>query len=386
MKKSFFMLGMALVALTSCSESEVLETVDDSRQTSAIDFGTWVGNVTRADDTENPELTALKAGNSAGFYVHGKYVSDVAKAEENEVFDGKSESSHVFWSETATAEGTVGSWGYSPINYWSANSTYKFAAYAPKLPSGTTSSFDYNTNKLTITNFVANGTDNLLVAATGALDSDNYITAKDAKETQPEVKFNFKHALSKVTFTFKNGWRNNVTMTLGDITLKGVNNTGTLTTPELLQSVAGVGANDWVLTDATGSYKYTDASTTPVNIMSMAVYGEQKTFVCYLLPQTLSRETGNEIKLSFSVTVLNENKGGPDLDGKGGHTTTLEIPLPVTTVTEWVPSMAYNYVVEISGSTFGLNPIQFKVESVEDWGTKEDIDIFGKANAPAYTE
>ena len=45
-------------------------------------------------------------------------------------------------------------------------------------------------------------------------------------------------------------------------------------------------------------------------------------------------------------------------------------------VTEWKPGYAYNYTLTISGSTFGLKPIQFDGIDVDsEWGNGGEDDM-----------
>ena len=88
MKKHLFYLAAAVVAMSSCTESEVIEI----SQSKAIGFDSYVGNTTRAEQ-EGQTLDVLKEEGN-GFYVFGTYKEE-GKDAVTTVFDGVSENSHI---------------------------------------------------------------------------------------------------------------------------------------------------------------------------------------------------------------------------------------------------------------------------------------------------
>lgn len=369
MKKNLFILGLAAAVMTSCSTSETLEDPGAAQQ-QAIGFSSYVSNTTRAE-APVVDLQALK--NNGGFYVHGEY-KKTGDANPTLVFDGD-QYSHV----TYTGDATSGSWGYAPINYWVKDVTYKFAAFAPALPEGAAHSFDYDTNSLTIANFVSDGKTDLLVAATveTGLEANTYIGSKDP------VKFSFLHALSKVKISFKNGWRNNVTLKISEIKLSGVKTKGTLVTPSSMVSTK-LREDSWQAAALTAdepapvSLRDGDYVDDAGNGDGTKQYEEIYPFENFMIPQQLVKDA---IELTFRVTVSNDYGSGPNLDGNGNNTMLLTTKLPVGNLgggksapTQWLPGNAYNYTITISGSTFGLNPITFEVEEYSGFGTSADAD------------
>ena len=106
MKKSMFLLGLAVAALASCTNEEVVNVTD--QQTGVIGFaGSGLNNITKADlGTQDNPFTS--------FQVYGGYATN------GSLFNG------------TTVSGSVGStWSYSPLQYWVDGEDYKFAAYAP---------------------------------------------------------------------------------------------------------------------------------------------------------------------------------------------------------------------------------------------------------------
>ena len=200
MKKSLWMLGMAVAALTSCTNDEVVE----MNQSNAIQFESFVNKGTRAVSvTDNSTLSS--------FYVFGYHTKDP-----NPVF----ENIQVTKTETVENDKIIWETQDNDAKNWTAN-TYYFGAYA-----GTGSSAAYpltgangatdptvsftNEGTLTIANYTVSGTENDLVAAVETVD--NSTLANHA------VNMEFKHLLSQVKFQFINN--SNYFMTVSNITFK----------------------------------------------------------------------------------------------------------------------------------------------------------------------
>ena len=175
MKKSLFMLGAAIVALSSCTQDEVLN-VNENR---VISFESHVNKSTRAvTNTTNLEK----------FYVFGNHGT-----------------TNVFNNVEVTKNGS--DWVYTPPVAWTANN-YKFAAYA------TTNESDqltpgYSDGVLTFSDYVPNDASDL-VAAVASVDNTGLANAT--------VNFTFQHLLSKVQFVLTNNSTEDYTMKVGAIT------------------------------------------------------------------------------------------------------------------------------------------------------------------------
>lgn len=352
MKNScLFVLALAITLLaSSCTKTE---TVKESSGLAIAFSGSHIGNPTRTParmPAASTTLDSLKLPNR-GFYVFGAYENTKSSRGVETVFDGKTEGSHVTWN--------VSSWGYSPINYWVDGALYKFAAYAPALPK-TERSFDYATNTMTFTDFVSDGKTDFLVAAA----SVDGIHSSD----RTAVHFAFRHALSKVRFTIKNGWRNNVTMALRDVTISNVNTKANLTTPANLRGSTAIDLSCW--TEQSTSNSFVDKEGADLKIFDTTYVFEH-----FMIPQTISP---NQVTFSFAVTVTNSEGGGPILnpdDPNAPHRKVLSIKLPVDVVDKWLPCHAYNYVLTVSGETFDLHAIQFTEIEVSDWNTDPETGV-----------
>ena len=115
MKKTLWMLGVAVAALTSCTESEVLD-VPESR---VIGFDTHVDKPTRAvDDVLDSETASFKV-----FYV---YCQKGLKDANTQSFEPEQS----FVLDEVKVIGGKGNWTYNPHATWAQNKTFRFAAYA----------------------------------------------------------------------------------------------------------------------------------------------------------------------------------------------------------------------------------------------------------------
>ena len=111
MKKNLWMLGVAVAALASCTQNEVLEVSNEK----AISFDSFVEKGARA-------TADITKKNLTDFWVFGdKYVlGQTTEDYEDRLFDNE-----------LVSKGTDGAWTYaSPIRYWQSNKTYRFAAYS----------------------------------------------------------------------------------------------------------------------------------------------------------------------------------------------------------------------------------------------------------------
>ena len=347
-KSYLFAAASATLMLASCTQNEVVE----MPATRAIGFGTYVGNTSRAAATDT-DLDFLESATGNGFYVFGSYPED---SKEVVVFNGVSSQSHVIYNGSA--------WGYSPMNYWSVGKKYTFAAYGPAaaLNNGT-ATFDYAANTLSIKGFEATGNLDLVVAEG---KQAGYTLASETA-TPEMVDFKFFHALSKVRFTFKNGWRNLVTLKVSDVKLTGAKRTGDLvTTGTLAAATAPFALEKWSnqAVKADGNDYTWKKENGDDDTFSSTTTDESYPYEYFLMPQTL---VADAIKLTFTCQVTNDQGSGPNLGAGAGNEVNVSVTIPVNTVAAWEPGKAYNYTLTINGDLFGLKPIQFDAVEVVTW-------------------
>ena len=173
--KKLFVSVLALAGLVACNTDYVIDEVNNSQ---AITFGgVSVDNATRSNPsttTNNIEAVSVWA-----------YMTDV---------DG-----YVFNDELVTRSGDA--WTYDHTQYWLPGNTYHFAAFSGDRTAvvGLPTAMEANgLGTITFTNVA--GTNDILYAEDVVEAGETY--------TQP-VDLDFAHLLSKVKFTFKNGFANN---------------------------------------------------------------------------------------------------------------------------------------------------------------------------------
>lgn len=326
------MMGMAALALASCTNEEVVN-IPTSK---AIGFDAFVGNTTKA--VTPLDLAGLK-GADGGFYVFGGY------ATVPDVFNN----TKVTWK--GNPDGTSGSWAYSPLNYWKVDEMYKFAAYAPAI--NVVPAFSYESGALTFTG-VQSDMDN----------QKDFIVAqilapiKGLAENNKPISFTFRHALSMIKVKLTNGFREGVKVNINnDFTITGINTKGNFAT-------------------TTGSAGTWSDQSTPATFTDGGKLLEHNNEVYepefFVIPQTVAADA---VTVSFSVTLTDENDQpvpveGGEGDGKNVKAFTIKVPAGA-----WVNQNRYSYSLTIDGTLFGLETIVFGDPTVENWGGYGDTPV-----------
>ena len=144
MKKSFFVLGVAVAALASCSNEEVV----DMPQSRAIQFETFVNHSTRSSVTETTEENLNK------FFVFGNY--------------GEGTWTPVYTNVEVTGGNVGDQSGWNPVQtaYWQSGEKYRFGAYSDGNSKIENENVDFieGEQKLTFTDYTANNAKDLIVA------------------------------------------------------------------------------------------------------------------------------------------------------------------------------------------------------------------------------
>ena len=324
MKNSLFLLGAAAVAaLSSCSQSEVMEVAENR----AIGFNTFVDNNTRA-------VKDITTASLSKFYVFGDYDNGASVAFSN--------------TQVTREEGGT----YTPLNpaYWQAGKTYEFGAYSNGNGEKLTASF--LNGALTISDYSVNN-DNDLIAAT----APDVPTPTAGEE---KVPLTFKHLLSKVKFTFSTtAVPEAFRMEVSNLKFSGIKTAATC-----------VFSNNAITTDWTG----TDGEYSIATLGDYAVTdGSASTEEILVIPQDNST-----IEASFTVTIYDEQTY--DEDGVNTPIATNNFTASLD-CTEWVEGCVYNYTATINPDDVNnnLKPITFTVTKVEDWQPASNEPIEPKA-------
>lgn len=325
MKRSLFMLGVAVAALSSCSQSEILEVAEGR----AIGFSSFVNNNTRAAITEIAETDDLKE-----YYVYGYHTDNIP----------------VFENVKVTTDGTE----YTA--YWEQGKIYNFAAYSDgnsKIDSDI--SFSSTEDKLTISNYTPDNSKDLVAAIVEEL------TCSDPS-TQGKVGLTFKHLLSQVKFTFTNTDSRSYTMKISDIQIANAiktakvefTGTGSDATPKWSGSPAGSGVV---------AYQFDDLN-------DIAADGTHET-ECLVIPQS-----NENLQVTFTATFWDNasSEENPIRTGKFVASLKYTGSISGTTANEWTAGFRYNYTAEVNADNIKddqkpetLYPIEFNA-TVSGWG------------------
>lgn len=186
-KVTFFVALSAMALVTGCSSDEMTEV----NKGNAIDFSVTASKQSRAVATTTSSIDAFKvwAFTDGQTYMNG-----------------------------VTVNKNGSSWEYADTKFW-PESDVDFFSISPVTPaSGTVS---VTTSSKTITDYEANGTEDLLYSAN--------VDEKKADHNSAPVSVNFRHALSQIVFKVKNTNPNSITVKVKAIKVYGVAKKASLT-------------------------------------------------------------------------------------------------------------------------------------------------------------
>lgn len=354
--KKVLLIGLAATAmLASCSNDETVEMA----QQKAIGFSNvFVDNATRA--SVDPSLTNSTIDH---FYVWGVMKNG---NEYGKVFN-KEEVSKTNTNNQGDAGISNTKWGYTNIQYWT-NHEYYFAALTSNnvadennahthswsiKTEATGANLEKGIGTIEFTN--NEGTEDLLYAAEKV----------DATQTIPtnSVKFTFNHLLSKVKFTFTNGFNNdNATISVSDIKMT-VPKSGTIN----LAQDDWWSTNQWTLdegnTTTTLSFgnMVDESSSTPTSQNAAQIQRDKKG-ESYSERLTIPAASTQSYVVTFTATLY---QGGVEAYKANLQTTISGAALEI--------GKAYNFHATLNadnivpGDNTSLSPITFTVESVKNW-------------------
>ena len=191
--KKLLVSVLAIAGLVACTQ----ETTLVQKGNAPMEFGgVFVENATRAID---PSITTTTI---TGFDVWGFMDSPAGK-----VFEGED------------VTGSEGNFTYVNTQYWTPGHVYYFAALAPMNSANwSLNTAEANLEGAGVISFTnVNGTEDLLYAATSVSTMDLPV----GEAPVDKVKFQFNHMLSKVKFSFTNGFQNdNAFITVSNIRME----------------------------------------------------------------------------------------------------------------------------------------------------------------------
>lgn len=338
MKKTLLAI-LATVAMVACSNDEIVREAAPE----AIGFdNAFIDNATRS--IVDPSLTV---GTLEDFAVYG-YVEN-------------GNNSAVLFDGIRVYED--GGWKYDVTQYWIEGATYNFNAVAPKPETGGNWTKTAATKDATTLSFTNDGDTDLLYA------KSTEITGQASGSNNP-VAFTFRHALSKVKFSFTN----NYDATNSSIRIKNVKIT------DAYETGTAVLANSANWSDRTGTLElsFGDAVVDDTDTVADA-FVKGKTVESY-----------NELFLipgaGRDVTVTNADSSTTTYDDVYTITFTVELLMngnllatyPHTVYTTFVPEAgkAYDLAAVIDYENIDpdtkQDPIVFTVTEIIDWDNDHD--------------
>ncbi len=310
--KKLIVSVLAIASMVACMNEETVRVKDGN----PIAFeNTYVQNATRAND---PSTTT---NNIKEFSVWA-YMNAV---------DGV-----VFDDETVSRNGDA--WTYNEIQYWMPGNNYFFAAFAGDRSAIETLPATMDADGLGEVKFTnVEGTNDILYAEA---------VVENAKADQEPVALTFKHLLSKVKFTFKNGFQNNNNF----VVVKNI----TMDVAETANIDLSNKDNEIVWTDLAGTKTLEFGDVKKTEIGKSASSENERL--------TIPAAADYEYVIKFDVEVYNGSVLG--LEKKS-----MEVKL---TGLELLPGHAYNLMATINQENLNLNKIEFTA-TVEEW-IPQDID------------
>lgn len=327
--KKIFIAVLAVAALASCSKEQTVNV----NKGAVIGFDTFVENSTRANDLEVGDFD---------FGVYGL----VEKGGENAL---------IFNNQEVAADGS-----YSPAQYWIAAAQYYFTAIAPY----TNAKWDYftttaHTGTIAFDNQAAAANQDLLFAYVKPAQTPDEIKAAPDK-----VGFTFNHMLSRVRFTFANGFGagSNITLQVTDVTITDAYATAQLAVED------GTPAAAWTNFGATFSKNFGQVGgATLATLTDEGTTMSAATEHFYLIP------ADKAYNVTFNVTLY---QAGVELDT---YARTATIP-----ASNMQKGMSYDIKTTLNAQNTSddgqLYPIEFEVTAVTEWDQFGDGDITGTVN------
>ena len=316
MKKLFIAIMAVAAAAVSCST----ELTVDAPKGAAIAFdNAFVENATRAADIDAEGIKAV------GFGVTG-YIVNTA-GDQGKIFNNQ----QVAWNGSAYA--------YSPAQYWTAGNTYTFAALVPYTGAQWTyAATDARNGEISFNNAAAAANQDLLYSYHSETMPESIVS------TPAAVEFTFNHILSRVKFSFKNGFGEgeNITLKVKDVVVTNVHSNGTV-------AVENGAVQDWTVGTETFNRAFGNAGE---NILAVGAKGTTEHF--YFIPADAT------YNLTFVVELYQANVLADTYNRTANVTLSLE------------KGKSYELTATLNNLNTSddgeLYPIEFNVDEVDEWG------------------
>ena len=318
--KKIFIAIMAVAAAVSCSQ----ELTVDAPKGAAIAFdNAFVENATRAAD--------YTADNIKNFSVYGFITKDTEGA--------------IFTDQKVAGSNAAG-FTYSPAQYWVGGATYSFSALVPyEGRHWTYKATNSGNGVISFNNQTAVANQDLLFAYATRTTPASITAAPEA------VAFTFDHVLSRVKFSFVNGFGDgqNITLKVTNVNITNAYANGTLALEN------GVLAEAWTPADKNLNVAFGDAG------QELAVNAEGETTHYYLIPAEDTYE------VTFTVAIYQSGVLVDTYD----RTATVTVALERGKSYDLQATLTANNTSDDGA----LYPIEFTVGTVNGWENYTGADV-----------
>ena len=353
--KTFFSIILSVmtvsgISMSSCSDTDDIP-VPDADSGNEIRF-TATTEYSRAGDITTNNLTS--------FNVYA--------------YTNSADTSSLFMDNVTVTKTGVNTWTYSPVQYWPADKTVDFYAFAPATWVGAKGPL------APVTYDALAGTEDIVYAVCPDMTGVS-------QQPNAQVIFNFRHALSKLTFKLSSS-DTALVVKVSNIGMSNIMSKGNFNVPQA--STAGTPTSETVgkWTDQNSPYAYVlhwsqdlsdifELTTTPTVI---AQKGLGRGGVLYVMPQNLtyrSNGSGNDTYLALQCTVYDAKTGTklwpnantPEENLVAGSTFgdgLLKFPLSTSKFSAWDPGCHYIYNLVIN-SNEDMGTIEFGTPTVESF-------------------
>lgn len=339
MKKIFLSFATGTLLLTACTSQEV---IDESIQSNAIGFENVINKPTRADVTGDPNKVLTKS-NFDEFYVYGYYTKPGLSLNAIQIFN----------QEKVQLEN--GSWTYTNPRYWNPGATYYFYAYSCgdlKLSNKFgTFSMDISNDKsideraLMINGYVCDHThqhDLVYAEKEGMVGKDK--SANEGEIANNKVNFQFRHLLSKVDAEFKSDFPEGYQIKVSNVQISNILNKASYN-PKATQK-------KWYghlsISEEDGTNPYIGLYINDKENIAENSKDTVRTGNGFAIPYDYNQQTGGNVTLTFSITVIRDGKEVLQRRLRGNFNPT------------WTEGHAYTYSITITGTDASLEAIAFE--------------------------
>lgn len=300
-------MAAAATMFAACSETEMVNVVNEAEAQKAISFENYVGKATRAEYTD---AASVQAG---GFRVWGYYGDNDAFTTPETVVYG-ADGTAVTWTD--------GAYKTDKLAYWNKDKFYKFYAVAP------------STGAYTMTDNVNGYVKIEGVASAKANESVDYLVTRGsavfAGSAKPVVGLDFHHTMAKVTVAVKRTTASEITVKA--ITMTGWDNATGVFTQNSSATPATLDKSEWSLgTKVDGTAKFLETTDAPITLNADAAVEAATKWI--FVPQELAA-SALTFELTYEIDGTEYTKTGAIADthtwGTDSHTTyTISIGEPL---------------------------------------------------------